>query len=71
METKAGTTTTFYFHKWTTFAAMYVGYTLIVLDRKSFSFALPAIMNDLHLDKDDLGKPINLAPIVLMKFEFL
>ena len=63
METQSGSTAKFYFHKWTTFAAMYVGYTLIVLDRKSFSFALPAIMNDLNLDKDDLGKYTKLVQV--------
>ena len=44
----------FHFYKWTTFVSMYVGYTLTVLNRKSFSFALPAIIQE-GLDKDDLG----------------
>ena len=35
---------------------MYVGYTLAVFNRKCFSFAMPAIMQSLHLDKDQLGK---------------
>ena len=42
--------------KWTTFASMYLGYTLVVLNRKSFSFALPAIMHEGKLDKGDLGE---------------
>ena len=42
--------------KWGTFASMYVGYTLVVLNRKSFSFALPAIMTEGKLDKGDLGQ---------------
>eukprot|EP00914_Ancora_sagittata_P000335 GHVO01000946.1.p1 GENE.GHVO01000946.1~~GHVO01000946.1.p1 ORF type:complete len:417 (+),score=18.11 GHVO01000946.1:1-1251(+) len=33
---------------------MYIGYTVNMLSRKSFSFALPAIIQD-GLDKDDLG----------------
>ena len=45
----------FHFYKWTTFVSMYVGYTLTVLNRKSFSFCLPAIIQE-GLDKDDLGK---------------
>jgi len=56
MDTGQGNMAAFYFHKWSTFVVMYVGYTLIVLNRKSFTFAMPAIMNDLHLNKDDLGK---------------
>ncbi|KAK2146144.1 hypothetical protein LSH36_629g01017 [Paralvinella palmiformis] len=55
MDTGQGNMAAFYFHKWSTFVVMYVGYTLIVLNRKSFTFAMPAIMNDLHLNKDDLG----------------
>ena len=42
-------------YKWTTFFTMYAGYTLLILNRKSFSFALPAIMQEGFLDKDDLG----------------
>lgn len=41
--------------KWMTFWSMYVGYTLAVFNRKCFSFAMPAIMQSLHLDKDQLG----------------
>jgi len=43
-------------YKWLTFVSMYVGYTLIVFNRKSFTFALPAIIASLSLDKDDAGK---------------
>ena len=42
-------------YKWLTFASMYVGYTLSVVNRKCFSFALPAIISSLHLEKDDVG----------------
>ena len=42
-------------YKWTTFVSMYAGYTLAVFNRKSFSFAMPAIMSNLDLDKDQLG----------------
>lgn len=38
------------------FAAMFGGYTLYYFSRKSFSFVLPALMEDVALDKDDLGK---------------
>ena len=43
-------------YKWLTFVSMYVGYTLIVFNRKSFTFALPAIIASINLDKDDAGK---------------
>lgn len=45
----------FHFYKWSTFVSMYIGYTVNMLSRKSFSFALPAIIQD-GLDKDDLGE---------------
>ena len=48
-------TAKFHTYKWGTFASMYLGYTLIVLNRKSFSFALPAVINEGRLDKGDLG----------------
>ncbi|ESN98136.1 hypothetical protein HELRODRAFT_185876 [Helobdella robusta] len=41
--------------KWSSFAGMYVGYTLAIFNRKCFSFALPAIMISLHLDKNEAG----------------
>jgi len=43
-------------YKWLTFVSMYVGYTLIVFNRKSFTFALPAIIASVNLDKDDAGR---------------
>jgi len=43
-------------YKWLTFVSMYVGYTLVVFNRKSFTFALPAIMASVSLDKDDAGR---------------
>ena len=43
-------------YKWLTFVSMYVGYTLIVFNRKSFTFALPAIIASIRLDKDDAGE---------------
>lgn len=38
------------------FMAMYVGYTLYYFNRKTFSFVMPSIMEEIDLDKDDLGK---------------
>jgi len=45
-----------FIYKWLTFGSMYVGYTLAVVNRKCFSFALPAIINTLHLSKDEIGE---------------
>lgn len=38
-----------------TFYTMYIGYALYYFTRKSFTFALPALQNDLGLDKFELG----------------
>ena len=38
-----------------TFCAMYVGYALYYLTRKSFTFAFPALQTELGLDKFELG----------------
>ena len=43
-------------YKWLTFVSMYVGYTLVVFNRKSFTFAMPAIIASVGLDKDDAGE---------------
>ena len=45
-------------YRWLTFVSMYVGYMMSVVNRKCFSFALPAIINSLHLEKDDAGKKV-------------
>lgn len=38
------------------FTAMFIGYTLYYFNRKTFSFVMPSIMEEISLDKDDLGK---------------
>ncbi|XP_018421675.1 PREDICTED: glucose-6-phosphate exchanger SLC37A4 isoform X2 [Nanorana parkeri] len=37
------------------FSAMFLGYTLYYFNRKTFSFVMPSIMQEIKLDKDDLG----------------
>ncbi len=37
------------------FLGMYVGYVFFYFSRKSFTFAMPALMQDLGFDKTDLG----------------
>ncbi|XP_072342656.1 glucose-6-phosphate exchanger SLC37A4-like isoform X2 [Scyliorhinus torazame] len=39
----------------TIFAAMFVGYTMYYFNRKTFSFVMPSIMEEVTLEKDDLG----------------
>ena len=38
-----------------TFYSMYMGYAFYYFSRKSFTFAMPALMNDLGFDKAELG----------------
>lgn len=44
------------YYRTTIFFAMYVGYTLYYFNRKTFSFVMPFLMQDIKLDKDDLGR---------------
>ncbi|KAM9114086.1 glucose-6-phosphate exchanger SLC37A4 isoform 1-T5 [Pangshura tecta] len=37
------------------FTVMFVGYTLYYFNRKTFSFVMPSIMEEIALNKDDLG----------------
>lgn len=41
--------------RWRIFCGMYVGYIFYYFSRKSFTFAMPSLMNDLGFDKTDLG----------------
>lgn len=37
------------------FLAMYAGYALYCFNRKTFAFVMPSVMEEIELDKDDLG----------------
>ena len=37
------------------FYSMYIGYVFFYFTRKSYTFAMPALMQDLGFDKSDLG----------------
>lgn len=39
------------------FAAMFGGYSLYYFNRKTFSFVMPSLVDEIALDKDDLGEP--------------
>lgn len=43
------------YYRATIFLAMFVGYTLYYFNRKTFSFVMPSVMQEITLDKDDLG----------------
>ncbi|XP_066522251.1 glucose-6-phosphate exchanger SLC37A4a [Hoplias malabaricus] len=43
------------YYRTTIFLAMFVGYTLYYFNRKTFSFVMPSLMQEITLDKDDLG----------------
>ncbi|KAK6469227.1 glucose-6-phosphate exchanger SLC37A4-like isoform X4 [Huso huso] len=43
------------YYRTTIFTAMFVGYTLYYFNRKTFSFVMPSVMEEIELDKDDLG----------------
>ena len=45
----------FKLRKWTIFVTMYIGYVFFAYNRKTFTFAMPTIMKEEGLDKDDLG----------------
>uniref|UniRef100_A0A3P8ST20 Solute carrier family 37 member 4b n=1 Tax=Amphiprion percula TaxID=161767 RepID=A0A3P8ST20_AMPPE len=37
------------------FICMFIGYSLYFFNRKTFSFVMPSVMDEINLDKDDLG----------------
>ncbi|MFT7803389.1 glucose-6-phosphate exchanger SLC37A4 isoform X2 [Arapaima gigas] len=43
------------YYRTSIFLAMFVGYTLYYFNRKTFSFVMPSVMQEIKLDKDDLG----------------
>lgn len=38
------------------FTCMFVGYALYFFNRKTFSFVMPSVMEEIELDKEDLGE---------------
>lgn len=42
------------------FICMFIGYSLYFFNRKTFSFVMPSVMEEIELDKDDLGKNLEL-----------
>ncbi|XP_048417898.2 glucose-6-phosphate exchanger SLC37A4-like isoform X2 [Stegostoma tigrinum] len=43
------------YYRLSIFTAMFVGYTLYYFNRKTFSFVMPSVMEEVTLEKDDLG----------------
>ncbi|KAF7665412.1 hypothetical protein LDENG_00144360 [Lucifuga dentata] len=48
-------TASYGYYRNTIFVTMFVGYTLYYFNRKTFSFVMPSLMQEIKLDKDDLG----------------
>lgn len=60
------------YYRTSIFLAMFVGYTLYYFNRKTFSFVMPSLMQEITLDKDDLGKYVFYYAInVVLMFELL
>jgi len=53
------------YYRATIFLAMFVGYTLYYFNRKTFSFVMPSVMQEIPLDKDDLGEHVQLVVCTL------
>ncbi|XP_061660279.1 glucose-6-phosphate exchanger SLC37A4b isoform X1 [Syngnathoides biaculeatus] len=47
--------TSYGYYRVTIFFSMFTGYMLYVFNRKTFSFVMPSVMDEIKLDKDDLG----------------
>ncbi|KAM9847059.1 glucose-6-phosphate exchanger SLC37A4b [Aulostomus maculatus] len=47
--------TGFGYYRATIFFCMFIGYSLYFFNRKTFSFVMPSVMEEIELDKDDLG----------------
>ncbi|XP_057677945.1 glucose-6-phosphate exchanger SLC37A4b [Corythoichthys intestinalis] len=43
------------YYRVTIFFSMFIGYMLYFFNRKTFSFVMPSVMEEIKLDKDDLG----------------
>ncbi|XP_068600742.1 glucose-6-phosphate exchanger SLC37A4b [Brachionichthys hirsutus] len=43
------------YHRAAIFSSMFLGYSLYFFNRKTFSFVMPSVMEEIQLDKDDLG----------------
>lgn len=57
--------------RWRMFYGMYVGYVFYYFSRKSFTFAMPAMMKDLGFDKSDLGILASILSIAYGASKFL
>lgn len=57
--------------RWRTFYGMYVGYIFYYFSRKSFTFAMPSLINDLGFTKDELGLLASILSICYGASKFL
>lgn len=54
-------TASYGYYRGTIFLCMFVGYMLYYFNRKSFSFVMPSLMQEMKMDKDDLGTSGNIC----------
>lgn len=47
------------------FLCMFTGYALYFFNRKTFSFVMPSVMEEIELDKEDLGE------MMMLLYDFL
>ncbi|NGX48274.1 MAG: Membrane sensor protein UhpC [Chlamydiae bacterium] len=57
--------------RWRTFYGMYIGYIFYYFSRKSFTFAMPALMDDLGFSKGELGILASILSICYGASKFL
>lgn len=56
-------TTGYGYYRGAIFFCMFIGYSLYFFNRKTFSFVMPSVMEEIELDKDDLGKAAQLCGV--------
>lgn len=57
--------------RWRTFYGMYIGYIFYYFSRKSFTFAMPSLINDLGFSKGELGILASILSITYGASKFL
>lgn len=62
---------TYKYWRWRTFYGMYVGYVFYYFSRKSLTFAMPSMMQDLGFTKSDLGILLSILSITYGASKFL
>lgn len=59
------------YHRVAIFTCMFVGYALYFFNRKTFSFVMPSVMEEIELDKEDLGETAAMFGVEFVLFQAL